>query len=347
MIQFSHTKNQKGFAMNISMWRKALRVIPHVSKEEWGKLDIISKWLISTRAAVLIMTFISGAIAGILAFQNGQFNLWYWLLVEVGLIMAHATNNLLNDYTDYSRGVDQDNYYRAQYGPQPLVHGLLTKQQLLIYAAVTGLIAIGAGLALVVLRGGLTWVFLGLGAFFVLFYTWPLKYIALGELSVLIVWGPLMIGGGYYVITGQWEWNVIIASLPYALGVTGVIFGKHIDKYEMDREKGIHTLPVLLGERTSRYVVLGMLVLQYISVFYLILTGFFTPLILIILLALRTFAQVLPLFRKPKPTEKPPDYPDVWPNYFVAAAFVHNRAFGLDYLLGLILNAILKILILK
>jgi 1,4-dihydroxy-2-naphthoate octaprenyltransferase len=293
------------------------------------------------------MTFISGAIAGILAFQNGKFNFWYWLLLEVGLIMAHATNNLLNDYTDYVRGVDKDNYYRAQYGPQPLVHGLMNKKQLLTYAGVTGLIALAAGAVLVVTRGPLALILLAAGVFFVLFYTYPLKYIALGEISVLIVWGPLMIAGGYFVITGQWDWTIVIASLPYALGVTGVIFGKHIDKYEMDKALGIHTLPVLLGERASRYTVLGMLVLQYLSVVYLVITRFFTPVMLIVFLSVPVFLQFLPLFRQPKPAEKPADYPDVWPNYFVAAAFVHNRRFGLLYLLGLILNAVLVVFILK
>lgn len=58
--------------MNFTMWGKALQVIPRISKEEWNHLDVISKWLVSTRAAVLIMTFISGAIAGILAFRDGQ-----------------------------------------------------------------------------------------------------------------------------------------------------------------------------------------------------------------------------------------------------------------------------------
>lgn len=324
--------------MNVAMWRKALRVIPHVSKEEWQSLDIISRWLISTRAAVLIMTFISGAIAGILAIQHGSFNFWYWLLMTLGLIMAHAANNLLNDYTDYSRGVDQDNYYRAQYGPQPLVHGLLTKRQLLAYAAVTGLIALACGAALVYLRGGLTLLLLGLGAFFVLFYTWPLKYFALGEIAVLIVWGPLMIGGGYYVIAGAWDWSVVIASLPYALGVTGVIFGKHIDKLAMDCERRIFTLPVLLGERLSRAILTSLLALQYLSTLYLIWSGFFTPVLLVVLLALRAFARIMPVLRAPKPAEKPADFPDVWPNYFVAAAFYHNREFGLLYMLGLILN---------
>lgn len=327
--------------MNVKMWRKALRVIPRISKEEWEALDIISRWLIATRAAVLVMTFLSAALAGIFAYRADQFDWTLWLLIAFGLVMAHATNNLLNDYTDFVKGVDQDNYYRAQYGPQPLVHGLLTKKQLLTYAAVTGLIALSAGIALIAMRGGLTWIFLVLGVFFVLFYTWPLKYIALGEIAVLIVWGPLMIGGGYYVITGDWNWYVVLASLPYALGVTGVIFGKHIDKFEVDKAKKIHTLPVLLGERNSRITVVSMFILQYLAVVYLVAAGFFTPLPLIVLLAIPVLRQILPLFRQPKPPEKPADFPDVWPNYFVAAAFQHNRRFGSLFLLGLILDVIL------
>lgn len=329
--------------MNFSMWRKALQVIPRISKEEWDKLDIISRWLIATRAVVLIMTFISAAIAGILAFKHGKFDWLKWILVALGLVFSHATNNLLNDYTDYIKGVDADNYYRSQYGPQPLVHGLLSKRQLLTYAAVTGLIALVAGVILVLQTGGLTLALLAAGVFFVLFYTWPLKYIALGEIAVLIVWGPLMIGGGYYVITEQWDWNVVLASMPYALGVTGVIFGKHIDKYEMDKSRRIHTLPVLLGEKDSRFVLVVMLILQYLSVIYLVVTRFFTPVLLVVLLAIPEFLRIWPILKIPKPAEKPADFPDVWPNYFVAAGFVHNRRFGLFFLLGLLADAAIKV----
>lgn len=334
--------------MNVTMWRKALQVIPRISKEEWDHLDIISKWLISSRAAVLIMTFLSAAIAGIFALQAGKFDLGLWLLLALGLILAHATNNLFNDYTDYVRGVDKGNYYRAQYGPQPLEHGLLTKRQLLTYALVTGLLALLAGAVLVYVRGSLALLLLGLGAFFVLFYTFPLKYIALGELAVLIVWGPLMIGGGYYVVTGEWSWTVVMASLPYALGVTTVIFGKHIDKYEDDKARGIHTLPVLLGEKASRYVAIAMTVLQYLMVAYLVIVGFFTPVLLVVFLALPAFLRMfLPMYRQPKPTERPADYPgDSWPLWFVGASFLHNRRFGLLFLLGLILDTVLKLTIL-
>lgn len=333
--------------MNLAMWRKALQVIPHVSNDEWKKLDLISRWLISTRAAVLIMTFLSAAFAGIFAFRDGKFDLVKWLLLTFGLIFSHATNNLLNDYTDYNRGVDQDNYYRAQYGPQPLVHGLMTKRQHLTYAAVTGAIALLMGLILLVMTNLWTLLLLGLGVFFVLFYTWPLKYIALGELSVLLVWGPLMIGGGYFVITGSWSWTVVLASLPYAFGVTGVIFGKHIDKYGMDKERNIHTLPVVIGERNARIILLGMLILQYVLTFVLVIMGFFTPLMAAVLLAIPSLRRIWPMFSAPKPAEKPADYPDVWPNYFVAAAFLHNRSFGIWFMLALIADSILKVYILR
>jgi len=332
--------------MNVAMWGKALRVIPRITKDEWNHLDVIAKWLISTRAAVLIMTFISATIAGLLALLAGQFNFGLWLLMTIGLVLAHATNNLLNDYTDYVRGVDKDNYYRAQYGPQPLEHGLMTKRQLLTYAAITGLIALVCGVILVVMRGPLALVLLGLGAFFVLFYTWPLKYIGLGEIAVLIVWGPLMIGGGYFIVTGQWNWNAVLAGLPYALGVTTVIFGKHIDKYDADKAKGIHTLPVIIGERPARYAAIVMMVLMYVLVVALVLAGYLHWIMLLVLLALTILRTILPQFLKPKPAQAPEWYPkDAWPLWFVSFAFLHNRRYGLLFLGGLIGAVVLKLVL--
>src|SRR5512141_2550771 len=289
--------------MNFAMWRKALNVIPEVSKEEWDQLDVISKWLISTRAAVLVMTFISGALAGLFAWRDGAFSFLPWLALALGLILAHASNNIFNDFTDYVRGVDKDNYYRNIYGAQPIASGLMTQRQHLTYFAVTGLIAFAFGLYLLWYTGfsTTTWILLGLGAFFLLFYTWPLKGMAMGELAVLIVWGPLMIGGGYYVLTQQWNWNVVLASLPYVLGVTTVIFGKHIDKLDMDQVKGIRTLPVVIGEKASRNAVLAMMIAPYLFTLYLIAIKFFTPVMLIVLLALPTLMQVYPKFLMPKP----------------------------------------------
>lgn len=331
--------------MNFAMWKKALQVIPDVSKEEWDRLDLISRWLISTRAAVLIMTFISAALAGLFAWRDGSFSFLPWLALAFGLIMAHASNNIFNDFTDFVRGVDKDNYFRNVYGAQPIASGLMTKRQHLTYFAVTALLALAAGLYLIFVNSNdpTVWILLGLGIFFVLFYTWPLKYIALGEVAVLLVWGPLMIGGGYYVLAHQWSWNVVLACLPYALGVTTVIFGKHIDKLDKDKVKNIHTLPVVIGEKASRYAVLAMMVLPYFLTLYLIAIKFFTPIMLIVFLAVPTFLRLYPVFLKPKP-EKAPEGQPGWPLYFVGYAFYNNRAFGMYFMIGLLLDIMIRLL---
>ena len=336
--------------MNLAMWRKALQVIPDVSRQEWEKLDMVSKWLVSTRAAVLIMTFISAVLAGLFALRDNSFHFIPWLALAFGLVMAHAGNNLFNDYTDYVRGVDQNNYFRTLYGPQPLTHGLMTKRQHLSYFVATSLLGLIAGFYLIWYNDfdPVVWVLLGLGAFFLLFYTWPLKYIALGELAVLIVWGPLMIGGGYYVLTHHWDWNVVWASAPYTLGVTTVIFGKHIDKLQTDHAKKIHTLPVLIGEAVSRYMIIAMMILPYLFVVYMIAVRYFTPLMLIVLLAIPNLGRVLPAFFKPRPQERPKDFPEGqggWPLYFAPLAFLNNRLFGILFMLGLVGDVLLRTLL--
>jgi 1,4-dihydroxy-2-naphthoate octaprenyltransferase len=235
-----------------------------------------------------------------------------------------------------------DDAFRSQYGPQPIEHGLLTMRQMFVYAAITGSIALAAGLYLVYVRGPNTLVLLGLGIFFALLYTWPLKHIGLGEVAVLIVWGPLMIGGGYYVITGEWSWEVVLAGLPYALGATTVIFGKHIDKIKADKDRGLHTLPVILGERNSRYMAIGMMVLQYLLVVVMIIGGFFTAAMLLVFLAIGKFRLAIKVFRQPKPEQPPEEYPeDSWPLWYVAFAFLHNRTYGMFFILGLLIDTLL------
>jgi len=325
------------------MWIRALRVIPRIDKPEWDALDLVSRWLIASRGAVLVITFISAGIAGLLAARDGRFDPVLWTLTTAGLLLAHATNNLVNDLTDHRRGVDRDNYFRAQYGPHPLEHGLMTQRELIAYAVVTGAAALSIGLALVSIRGPVALALLAAGAFFVLLYTYPLKYIGLGELAVLLVWGPLMIGGGYFIITGTWDWAAAAVGLPYALGATTVIFGKHIDKIDDDRAKGIGTLPVMVGERAARWVGIALMVGMYVSLGALVAIGYFTPVVLIVLLALPKLRDALRVYVAPRPKARPDAYPaDAWPLWFVAYAFAHNRRYGLLLLLGLIGDALLR-----
>jgi len=332
------------------MWKRALSIIPSVSKREWDSLDLVSKWLISSRAAVLVMTFTSSAVAGLFALRDGRFRLLPWVVMTIGLVLGHATNNQFNDYTDFVRGVDKDNYYRSLYGPQPVAHGLLSPRQLLLYFGVTTGLVISMAVLLFALDqwDPIILLLLAIGMAFVLLYTWPLKYIGLGEISVLLVWGPLLIGGGYYALTRHWSWGVIWGSAPYAIGVTTVIFGKHIDKIALDREKRIRTLPVLIGEKASRVAVISLLVIPFVLVALLVATRYFSPAILLVLLAVPSLLKTLPPLFRPKPLARPAEFPEGqggWPLYFAPIAFRYVRSFGVCFLLGLIAETALRILL--
>lgn len=327
-------------SINFSMWSQALRGIPRVKdKAQWDALDFISRWLISTRAAVLLMTVFAAIIAGIYAQLEGAFDWLRFALMTFGLVLAHATNNILNDLTDHRRGVDKDNAFRTQYGTQPVEQGLMTQSQSRLMALVTGLLGVLTGVYLVITSANPQLIyFLGAGVIFLFAYNWPLKHIGLGEPLVILVWGPMMIGGGFLAITDYWSWNVAIASLPYALGPTAVLFGKHIDKIPWDKPRNVRTLPVLIGQLAARRTTLLLLAAQYLVVIYLILTGFFSWTMLIVLLALPYYLKrIWPIFAKPTPDECPPNYPkEAWPLWFSSHAFVHNRKFGGLFLLGLI-----------
>lgn len=319
-------------------------------------VDGVSKWLLATRAQVLSMTIFSALIGGLLA-QPKQWYQWLlWGACVLGVTLAHMANNMLNDYFDYKAGLDTPDYARVQYGPHPIVSGLMSERALLRAVAVVMAldVLIGAGLTAAVwcIWGHGYWVpiFALAGLLISIFYTAEpirLKRIALGELAVLIVWGPLMTGGTYFVVTGSMPWWIWPASLPYALIVTTVLMGKHIDKREMDERKGIRTVPVLLGERAARRVTQVLMVLFFPLVIALALIpaetpwGHILPLwTLLVLIALYRLGPILRAYNAPKPAAEPEWYKRyrLWPLWFVAWAFVLTRYTGATLILGLILG---------
>lgn len=317
---------------------EAFTAIPKVSQAQWQASSLIIRWMIASRAAVLVMTFSAAALAGALALLDGTFQFVPWLLCTLGLLLAHATNNLLNDYTDSRRGIDSGNYFRNQYGAHVLEDGLLSTRELWVYITATGIPALAIGLYLLFTTGPVLILPLLAGAFFLLFYTHPLKQLGLGEPAVLLVWGPLMTGGTYLAMTGEWSWPVAMVGTLYALAPTAVIFGKHVDKLEFDAEKGVRTLPVRLGRSRSLQWVKAMTWLQYLSLIPLVLVGWLPVSIAIVGIALPSAWRLLKVCSEPTPSQAPEGYPEsAWPLWYVAFAFAHARIYGLLFLFGLLL----------
>jgi 1,4-dihydroxy-2-naphthoate polyprenyltransferase len=336
-------------SINFAMWKTALwRLVKMDSKAEWDRLDIFSKWFIATRSAVTTVTIYACIISGLLCIRDGIFSFLPWLIVTIGLFIAHGTNNLLNDYVDFSRGVDKDNYFRTQYGVHPLVQGFWDKPQQIRWFVVSGILATLSGV-FALFYTNFDPAVIGLfafGALLLLFYTWPLKYLGLGELAIFLIWGPVMIAGVYIVMAKGWTpnvWNVALAGVPFGLSVASINVGKHIDKMVDDKKKGVGTMPVRVGETAARYINLSALVLIYLVIVYLIFVPrYFTPVMLIVFLAWKPLLRAINVISQPHPTKAPEGYL-FWPTYFSSVCFAHNRRFGGLFILGLAVDTLLRL----
>jgi 1,4-dihydroxy-2-naphthoate octaprenyltransferase len=325
----------------LSNWRYVMRTCNCPR----GELDIVSRWLVLTRACVQPMTLTAAAIAGLLAVHAAGFNVFYYLLAAIGMVLAHASNNLMNDFFDVESGSDTRDYPRALYAPHAIFSGLISRRGLLGAILVVNLLDLAILVTLVLARGWLVAFFAIAGLVVSVGYTAPplrFKKRGLGEPSVFLVWGPLMIGGTYFAATGQLTPLVLLASVPYAILSTAVLMGKHIDKLPWDSKLGIGTVPVLMGEDRARTLTRLMMASFYVIVVALVLIKALSPFALLALLALPMLRQAWEHLSKPKPAEPPEDYP-VWPLWYASAAFVHTRRAGALLILGMAVGALVPL----
>jgi 1,4-dihydroxy-2-naphthoate polyprenyltransferase len=310
----------------LARWRHALSTVNPPA----GELDQVSRWLVITRAGVLPMTLTAGAIAGLLAAGQPGFAAGWYALSFAGIVLAHVSNNLVNDLFDSDTGLDTGDYPRALYAPHPILSGMISRRGLVRAAVFVNFLDVAILVALVLARG---WVVLAFGAAGVVLnvaYTAPplrLKKRGLGELDVLLVWGPLMIAGTYYAAVGHVPWQVWVAGIPYGLLCTSVLMGKHIDKLPWDEAAGIRTLPVILGERRARRATEGLMVGFYVVVVASVAVGALPWPSLAAFGAAPLLVRAVRALRRPRPDKPPRGFP-VWPLWFAAFVFTHTRRAG-------------------
>jgi len=251
-------------------------------------------------------------------------------------------SNLSNDYVGFRRGHDTPDSPRMRYTVHPLASGVLEKRTLLSGLAILVLIGVAITIYFVIARGWLAVGFAAAGLSLLFLYDaapTPLKSIGLGEFAVLLVWGPLMIGGGFAMITGQLSSDVIFASVPYGLGVMTILNGKHIDQIDFDSRRHIRTLPVLIGESAARVLTMIALIAIYAVVAALIAFGRLTPFAAVIVIALPKAVRAIRIMSRERPDVAPTGYVG-WPLWYHRACLEHNRLFGWTYIAGLAAAAI-------
>jgi 1,4-dihydroxy-2-naphthoate octaprenyltransferase len=304
--------------------------------------DPVARFLYAARSVILVISAQSAAIAGLLAATDRRFEWLPFVLVFLGYVVLHAISNLSNDYFGYRRGHDTEDSPRRRYTLHPVASGVFTMRFLATGLIALGVVAAAIGVYFVALRGwDAVWLIV-VGA--VLLYAYDaapraLKELGLGEVAAFVVWGPLMIGGGYYVITGHWSGQAFLASVPYGLGVASILIGKHIDQSGFDRSQDQRTLPVLLGESRARAMNVSVVALMYVITAVGVAVGALTPFVAVILLAAPRALRALRVMSRPTPAAPPAGYVG-WPLWYHRVCLVHNRAFGWLYILGLAVGAV-------
>jgi len=326
----------------LKLWLGAFAGFYRPGAEEVRGLDPVSKFLYSARSVILVISAQAAIISGLLAAADREFRLLPFLLVFTGLVAAHMISNLSNDYFGFKRGHDTPDSPRMRYTVHPMAGGVVETRVLATGLAI--LCAIGAAVTayFIVERGWTAVAFAAAGIVLLLLYDAapvPLKSIGLGEPAVFLVWGPLMVGGGYAMIAGRVSADAFWVSIPYGLGVMSILVGKHIDQREFDARKGNRTLPVLLGERAARILNIATLTAMYAFTAALILAGHLTPFAALIALALPRAVRTVSILAQPRPAAPPQNYVG-WPLWYHRTCLEHDRLFGWMYIFGLAAGAI-------
>lgn len=307
-----------------------------------AELDPVARFLYAARSVILVISLQAALLAGLLALTDRRFELVPFILVVLGYLALHAISNLSNDYFGARRGHDTEDSPRRRYTVHPVLSGAVSSRLLVSGLIVLGAIAVAIGVYFIARRGWPAVFLIAAGALLLWAYDAApraLKELGLGELAAFVVWGPLMVAGGYFVITGRGSSHALLASVPYGLGVMSILIGKHIDQRAFDAGKHQRTLPVLLGERRARALDRAVVIAMYGVVALAIALGALTPFALVVALALPRARRAVRVLSAPPPDAPPPGYVG-WPLWYHRVCLVHNRAFGWLYVIGLAAGAL-------
>ncbi len=230
-------------------------------------------WILAARPKTLWAAIAPVLIGTAMAFEVGAGHWLSALAVLAGAVLIQIGTNFTNDYFDFKKGADQ----HERLGPMRVTQaGLVKPQSMKTATAIVFSLAVLVGIYLV-WRGG--WPIAIIGVVSILFgimYTggpYPLGYHGLGDIFVLIFFGPVAVGGTYYVQALDINSMVLLAGLPPGLFSVAILTVNNLRDIESDRLAGKKTLAVRFGRTFARMqYLLAITVATLMPVFFYLAT---------------------------------------------------------------------------
>lgn len=204
-------------------------------------------WLLAARPKTLPAAAAPVLIGTAMAHTGGGVHWLSAIAAMVGGLLIQIGTNFANDYFDFKKGSDT----HERLGPVRVTQaGLVTPATMKRATIQVFALAILVGFYLV-WRGGVPILLIGLlSILFGVLYTggpYPLGYNGFGELFVLIFFGPVAVGGTYFVQTLAINAEVIVAGLAPGLFSVAILTVNNLRDLDSDRASDKQTLAVRFG----------------------------------------------------------------------------------------------------
>ena len=233
------------------------------------------------------------SVGGAIALSQGRMHWPLFLAALLGALGLHIGTNVINEIYDVRHGIDSITSPRMS---MAILKGRISERDAFIVAWSGFILALLMGIFLVLHRG---WpiVVLGLIGFIGgYFYTAPpfqYKYRALGLPLVFVLMGPLMVIGSYYAVTGRFDPNLLIVSLPVGLLVTAILHGNEWRDVAEDTRHGFTTFSAQVGRDAAHWVYVMLVLGAYVAVALAVMVGALPKLALLTLFSLPLMAWIL------------------------------------------------------
>jgi len=221
-------------------------------------------FFLETRPQFLLLSVVLAFLGTSIAWYDGAFHLHYAVLAFVGLLLAHISVNVLNDYFDYRSGIDLATKRTPFSGGSGILPAAMLRQrQVLWFGLIAFLLTIPIGIYFVLVIGWPLLPLILVGALFVLLYTPLMTKMGWPEWAPGVGLGTLPVLGTYFVQTGDYTLPAVVAAIPSGILVHNLLFLSEFPDVDADRKGGRKTLPITLGKARASLVYSALTVATY------------------------------------------------------------------------------------
>ncbi|MBI2847781.1 MAG: prenyltransferase [Chloroflexi bacterium] len=262
-------------------------------------------WFLETRPQFLLLSLVLAFLGTSIAWKAGSFHLAHAILAFAGLLLAHISVNVLNDYFDYRSGIDLETRRTPFSGGSGILPAGLMKPKGVFWLGLGAfLLTIPIGAYFVFVRGWPLLPLLLVAAACILLYTPVILKIRWAEWAAGLGLGTLPVLGAYFVQTSDYAFPAVIASIPSGILVHNLLLLNEFPDIEADRKAGRKTLPIAMGTRSAGIFYIAMEILVYVWIIGAVIAGMMPVFALLALLTAPFAVQAIRGALKPQEVKR-------------------------------------------